>query len=724
MRLVLFELLLQHLALGVPFLLAASVLVERAAQPDDLVGEQPGAGVAHDGGDGRGLAGHLGLAAERLQLASDLAGEVGQPREVGLHGVELAEGLLLASSVLQDAGGLLDEAAAVLGARVQHGVELPLADDHVHLAPEAGVAQELLHVEQAARLAVDGVLARAVAEQRARDRDLAVLDRQRAVGVVDREADLRAAERAARGGAGEDDVLHLAAAQRLRALLPHDPGERVDDVGLARAVGADDARHARFEGEGRRLREGLESLQRQALEVHVPPFRLASALPTSVVEERRTAVRPRRRCCDRPLPTCGARALFWAAARRRREERRMPIEIRRLAVPERLGTPEAADFEAYAALGFELERANWGHDHFAETAAELLGRHRNDRPPRVTLCSARGTATTMVGRCGLGWERDERAATVEFTLGVLPSQRRRGVGSQLLAAAEEAARELGRSTIVAYSDHPDETDATDAPGADGAARLGGGAVLRAPDGDAELSAATPAAAFAARARVRARAAGAGEQHHRRRAQPTSSGATSRRARARAAADGYRLELWTDRTPERLVDAYAAARARMVLDVPAGGVTIDEERWDAARVREHESEELDGGTSVLVAAAVTDDGDVAGYTELELPPDRAFAYQYDTLVVGRAPGPRARHAREAREPRAARRGGTRTHASSTRGTPTRTSTCWRSTSRSASGDAGSRRSGSASSTRRRLRPTRADAASGAAGSAGSGATSGS
>ena len=163
----LLELLLQHQALGVPLVLAAPVLVERAAQPDDLVGEQPGAGVAHDGGDRRGLAGDLGLAAERLQLAPDLAGEVGQAREVRLHRVELAERLLLAAAVLQDAGGLLDEAAAVLGARVQHRVELALADDDVHLAAEARVAQQLLHVEQAARLAVDGVLARAVAEQRA-----------------------------------------------------------------------------------------------------------------------------------------------------------------------------------------------------------------------------------------------------------------------------------------------------------------------------------------------------------------------------------------------------------------------------------------------------------------------------------------------------------------------------------------------------------------------------
>jgi L-amino acid N-acyltransferase YncA len=306
----------------------------------------------------------------------------------------------------------------------------------------------------------------------------------------------------------------------------------------------------------------------------------------------------------------------------------MPIEIRRLVVPERLGTPEAAGFEAYATLGFELERANWGHDHFAETATELLGRHRNDLHRGHAVFGAWDGAT-MVGRCGLDWERDERAATVELTLGVLPSERRRGIGSLLLAAAEDAARELGRATVVAYSDHPDTTGVAAAPQTDAA---GGGAVLRAPDGDAELSAATPAAGFAA-------AHGYALGQLERVSSITVDGRTEEFRRllaartARAAAEGYRLELWTDRTPERLVDAYAAARARMVLDVPAGGVTLDEERWDAARVREHESEELDGGTGVLVAVAVTDDGEVAGYTELELPPDRAFAYQYDTLVVG-------------------------------------------------------------------------------------------
>src|SRR3712207_7106530 len=47
----------------------------------------------------------------------------------------------------------------VLGTAVQHVVEAALADDRVQLAADAGVAQQLLHVEQAAGAAVDRVLA-------------------------------------------------------------------------------------------------------------------------------------------------------------------------------------------------------------------------------------------------------------------------------------------------------------------------------------------------------------------------------------------------------------------------------------------------------------------------------------------------------------------------------------------------------------------------------------
>ncbi|MFC9559483.1 GNAT family N-acetyltransferase [Agromyces sp. NPDC056965] len=294
------------------------------------------------------------------------------------------------------------------------------------------------------------------------------------------------------------------------------------------------------------------------------------------------------------------------------------VEIRRVRVPHLLGTPEAADFEACAALGSELERANWGHDHFAESAAEMLGRHRNDAHRGHALFGA-WDGDMMVGRAGLGWERDPEAATVEFTLGVLPRHRRRGIGSALLAATEDAARDLRRGTVVGYSDHPD-AEGDDVP------------VLHAPDGDAGLAASVAAAGFASvhgyelaqleRVSILDLADRVGRFRRE---------LTARMARANAG--GYRIECWTDRTPGHLVDAYAAARERMALDVPAGGVTIDEERWDAARVREHESESLEGDASLLVAAAVTGTGTIAGYTELELPIGREIAYQSDTLVVG-------------------------------------------------------------------------------------------
>lgn len=298
----------------------------------------------------------------------------------------------------------------------------------------------------------------------------------------------------------------------------------------------------------------------------------------------------------------------------------MSVEIRPVAVPVRLGTPDAVEFEAYAALGFELERATWGHDHFAETAVQLLGIHRHDGHRGRALFGA-WDGTALIGRTGLGWERDGAGATVEVTLGVLPSHRRRGVGSALLAAAEATARDLGRSTVVAYSDHPDAGAEPD-----------GDDVLRAPDGDAQLAASAPAARFAAaRGYTLAQLERVSSLEVTGRADGFRTELDARAAGALAL--GYRLVHWTDRTPDELVDAYAAARGRMALDVPAGGVTIDEEHWDAARVREHEDEELDGDTSVLVAAVVTGGGEIAAYTELELPRGRAFAYQYDTLVVG-------------------------------------------------------------------------------------------
>ncbi len=281
------ELVLQHEPLGVPLLLAAGVIGELGAQPDELVGEQSGLRIAHDGGDRRRLAGDLGLPAERLELAAQLAGEVAQPREVRLHGVELAEGLLLAPAVLEDAGGLLDEAAALLGRGLQHAVEAALADDDVHLAAEARVAQQLLHVQQPADVAVDRVLAGAVAEQRAADaspRRTRSAARHRLLSIVSCTSARPSGPRVAVPAKMTSSIL-----PPRRVFAPCSPitqARASTTFDLPDPLGPTMHVTPGLEGESGRLGERLEPFERHALQVHAmrPPARSA------------TAIRYRRRC--------------------------------------------------------------------------------------------------------------------------------------------------------------------------------------------------------------------------------------------------------------------------------------------------------------------------------------------------------------------------------------------------------------------------------------------
>ena len=235
---------------------------------DEVVGQQPGPGIARLGLDDRRPAGDVGLAAQGLELAPDLRDQVGEPVEVALAGLQLAQCLLLALAVLEYTGGLLDESPPSLRGGLQDRVELALTHDDVHLPADPGVTEQVLNVQQPGGVAVDRVLRAPVAEHRAGDRHLGVVDRERTVSVVDREDDLGAAQRRPTGGAGEDDVFHLPAPQRLGPLLPHHPAQGVDHVGLARAVGPDHTGYARLEGERGGRGERLEPAQGQALEMH------------------------------------------------------------------------------------------------------------------------------------------------------------------------------------------------------------------------------------------------------------------------------------------------------------------------------------------------------------------------------------------------------------------------------------------------------------------------
>ncbi len=213
-------------------------------------------------------AGGVGLAFEGTKLAADLAEEVLEAEEVGLGRLETTLGLLPPLAVFEDAGGLLDDAAAILGPGVEHGVDLALADDHVLLAADPAVAEQFLDVEEPTRGPVDGVLAVAAAKQGAGDRDLGETDVEDAVSVVDGQAHLGPAQRRLVGGPGEDDVFHLRAAHRPGPLGAEHPGHGIDHIGLAASVGADHHRDPRLELERRGLGEGLEAFDGEGLQEH------------------------------------------------------------------------------------------------------------------------------------------------------------------------------------------------------------------------------------------------------------------------------------------------------------------------------------------------------------------------------------------------------------------------------------------------------------------------
>ena len=136
-----------------------------------------------------------GLTLERAHLAAHLAYQVAEPLEVLLGRGESPLGAFLAAAVLQDAGRLFNDGATVLGIGRQDGVELALADDHVLLATDARVAQELLHVEEPTGRAVDGVLRVSVSKERARDRHFRAVDGQATRGVVQGQGHLGSSER-------------------------------------------------------------------------------------------------------------------------------------------------------------------------------------------------------------------------------------------------------------------------------------------------------------------------------------------------------------------------------------------------------------------------------------------------------------------------------------------------------------------------------------------------
>jgi len=100
-----------------------------------------------------------------------------------------------------------------------------------------------------------------------------------------------------------------------------------------------------------------------------------------------------------------------------------------------------------------------------------------------------------------------------------------------------------------------------------------------------------------------------------------------------ARDGYMLHDWRGRTPEEWIDQYADMVAVFIQEAPTGDHPIENEFYDAARVRADDQRLIDQGRVMQVVVAVSPDGELAGHTQLVFPSaDPGDVYQWGTLVL--------------------------------------------------------------------------------------------
>jgi GNAT superfamily N-acetyltransferase len=180
---------------------------------------------------------------------------------------------------------------------------------------------------------------------------------------------------------------------------------------------------------------------------------------------------------------------------------------------------------------------------------------------------------------------------------VHPAHRRRGIGSALLEEGVALAAGRGRTDLITEVDEP----GPGAPGRAFALRHGWTCDLMETRRDLLLP-------------------------------PDERRLAALEEEAQEASAGYEVVTWRDRTPDALLDDRALLERRMSTDAPHGDVPMGEEAWDADRVREHETGNLERGRTVLSAGALTD-GRLVAFTDLHVrtaEPERA--QQAGTLVL--------------------------------------------------------------------------------------------
>ena len=263
-----------------------------------------------------------------------------------------------------------------------------------------------------------------------------------------------------------------------------------------------------------------------------------------------------------------------------------------------------AELRAFWEVGRDSVAERPYNSYLAWQAASTYLRSGRSDTLDVRLTAWRGER--LVGTGTVGAPVHENTDTAWADIFVVPDQWRTGVGSVLLAAAEDEARGLGREVLLGEVYAP--------PGSDSPATL-----FAAHHGfEVELDDSVKVVDLAAtRDEWPALAADAAPHHV-----------------------GYRIVTAWAPVPDELMDGYCALNTAFNAEAPSGEAGLENERWDAARVREREARAAKAGRRDVHTVALDAEGRVVALTELfvnETMPHRSF--QGGTLVMPEARGHR-------------------------------------------------------------------------------------
>jgi len=255
-----------------------------------------------------------------------------------------------------------------------------------------------------------------------------------------------------------------------------------------------------------------------------------------------------------------------------------------------------AVFETAQVFGRETTATPWERD-------ELRAAMQEDgtRRFRQGICARIGGRIVGVGT--VEGPLRHNLDKCELQVNVLPDERRRGYGSELLARCEDVARERDRSTALAFVDWPFDGH---------------------PEGDGDAGVEFARAHGYSMALV---------EIQRRLDLPVEDSTLDRLA-AEAAEHhaGYTLRSWSGPVPEELLQGWAEVTSALMTEAPTGEIDREPEPPDPAVVRESEALAFAQGRELYATAALADDGTVVAYTNFGVNTEGSpRAYQWGTLV---------------------------------------------------------------------------------------------